>query len=124
LSFAIDDNQESVLSASPVQHEVLVAMKFAMITNQTKVESSSVQWLWEAVSRRWMGTVFAAAPETTTGSVTFAFVGDLDRFEHLQETLEHMRDHSEGMTAVTLEGNVACADCGHRHWGAFSLSQW
>jgi hypothetical protein len=62
---------------------------------------------------------FTTAPETTTGSVTFAIIGDLGQFEHSQETLEHMRDHSEGISAVILVGDIAYTDFDHRQWDTF-----
>jgi hypothetical protein len=62
---------------------------------------------------------FTTAPETTTGPVTFAIIGDLGQFEHSQETLEHMRDHSEGINAVVMVGDIAYTDNDHRRWDTF-----
>jgi hypothetical protein len=63
---------------------------------------------------------FTTAPESTTaGPVTFAIIGDLGQFEHSQETLEHMRDHSEGINAVMLVGDIAYTDYDHRRWDTF-----
>jgi hypothetical protein len=62
---------------------------------------------------------FTTAPETTTGPVTFAIIGDLGQFEHSQETLEHMRDHSKGISAVLLVGDIAYSDYDHRRWDTF-----
>ena len=62
---------------------------------------------------------FTSAPETATGPVTFAIIGDLGQFEHSQETLEHMRDHSEGINAVVMVGDIAYTGYDHRRWDTF-----
>ena len=62
---------------------------------------------------------FTSAPETATGPVTFAIIGDLGQFEHSQETLEHMRDHSEGINAV-VTALIPKAKGGLRPFGLFS----
>jgi hypothetical protein len=62
---------------------------------------------------------FTTAPETTTGPVTFAIIGDLGQFDHSQETLEHMRDHAEGIDAVILVGDIAYTNYDHRQWDTF-----
>jgi hypothetical protein len=66
---------------------------------------------------------FTTAPiyttATSTGPVTFAIVGDLGQFENSQKTLEHMRDHCEGINAVVLAGDLAYTDYDHRRWDTF-----
>ena len=52
-------------------------------------------------------------------SATFAIIGDLGQFTHSQETLEHMRDHAEGIDAVVLVGDIAYTEFDHRRWDTF-----
>jgi hypothetical protein len=62
---------------------------------------------------------FRTAPETSTGPVSFAIIGDLGQFDHSKETLEHMAAHREGIDAVMLVGDVAYTGFDHKKWDTF-----
>jgi hypothetical protein len=62
---------------------------------------------------------FKTAPITTTGPVTFAIIGDLGQFDHSQETLDHMREHRDGIDAVIMAGDIAYPEYDHRRWDTF-----
>jgi hypothetical protein len=62
---------------------------------------------------------FTTAPERSEAPVSFAIIGDLGQFQHSQETLEHMKDHREGIDAVILVGDLAYTDFDHRRWDTF-----
>jgi hypothetical protein len=65
---------------------------------------------------------FTTAPRAgseAAKSATFAIIGDLGQFEHSQETLEHMKNNSEGIDAVVLVGDIAYTEYDHRRWDTF-----
>lgn len=53
------------------------------------------------------------------GHVKFAVVGDIGQFEHSEETLDHLRKHADGISAIILAGDLAYTEYDHRRWDTF-----
>lgn len=64
---------------------------------------------------------FRTAPDTeeTMYPITFGIIGDLGQFEHSQETVEHLRDHLQGIKTVVLVGDIAYPEMNGRKWDTF-----
>jgi len=68
---------------------------------------------------------FATAPDDENPSAEdlypmhFGVIGDIGQFEHSQDVLNHLRDHTKGIRAVVLVGDIAYADYDGRKWDTF-----
>jgi len=62
---------------------------------------------------------FQTAAKPGHGQVKFAIVGDIGQFEHSEETWDHLRHHSDGISAVILAGDLAYTAYDHRRWDTF-----
>lgn len=62
---------------------------------------------------------FTTAPESNQSQVAFAMIGDLGQFTHSEETLEHLREHRDGINVAFLIGDLAYADYDPRRWDTF-----